>query len=510
VAYKVPTLEEMLGFLIALGKGLLPTRNFGSRFVPGWKLLKIIAGAATDGHAHIVSAFDAVFPTRARGAALDEWLGLIAPGGSKLRKGATGARKANAGRVRGSNGSTFTAGDQLIHRKSNQLYQLGESGTIVAPVPGYVDADIVAVSTGAATRLEKGEVLEFLAPPTGIKTQVELQLTLDEDGVDAEQDGSAQNRLLLAMGTPRSGGNQADFVGWALLQLGVAQAFCYPNRAGVGTVDIAALHQGTGSARILLAGEVTALIAALRELAPTQMGATGGALRGLTVIAETANVELTITPDGQAQNAMDYDDIAGPAQVLTWNGTTRALQFNAARPSTMKAGDRICIKGVASTQDSAPMVIEALSSTDTVILQTIPKKPDGTDATPAATDLVYAGGPLTVTVRAAVLAHLNGDTLYAGPAGPLPAATAASSGIDTTHLEVLAEGIGTANPGGLYGAWNGGLLLSVLAKIGTFTKGVRKQTVVTPVLDQEATDYPFPNDVQIGLLVPGYILVRRG
>ncbi|HSN26198.1 MAG TPA: baseplate J/gp47 family protein [Kofleriaceae bacterium] len=508
MAYKVPSLEEMLGFLVALFKGLLPDRNIGSRFTPAWKFVKTIAGAATDVHANVATAVKDVMPTTAAGAALDEHLFIWAPGGSKLRKGATPSRKSSAGRVRGTAGATTAVGDQLIHRSSGLLFQINSPGTIPAS-PTYVDVDILAISTGAATRLKKGEVLEYLSAPANIQSKVELQKDLDEDGYDQEQDGAARNRLLLALGTPSSGGNQNDYVGWALAQSGISAAFCYPNRAGLGTIDIAALHSGTGTARKLNAGEILALQAAIAQLAPAQVGGPGGSLRVLTTLEETANIELTITPDGSPQYAMDWDDSSAPT-VLSWNATTRALQLSAARPSTMQAGHRICLKGVASQQDSAPVVIESLSGTDTLILQTVPKKPDGTDATPASTDIVYAGGPLTATIRDAILAHLNGDVLYAGPSGPLPGAVAASTGVSTAQLQLLAAGLGTSNPGGLYGTWQGTLTRATLAKIAMYTSGVRNQAVTTPAADQDSTDYAYPLDGQIGFLIPGYVLVRKG
>jgi hypothetical protein len=224
---------------------------------------------------------------------------------------------------------------------------------------------------------------------------------------------------------------------------------------------------------------------------------------GSTDAANLANVELTVTPDGLPQNAFDWDDTTPPV-VLAWTAGTRTLQFTAARPATMQAGHRICLRGVASSQDGAPLVIEALTSTDSVVLQTAPTN------NPAATDVVYAGGPLTDTIRGAIVAHLNGDVLYAAATGPLAGAVAASTSTSVAQLQVLATGIGTANPAGVYGAWVGALLRGTLAKIATYTRGVRSTNVVTPGADQEAVDYAFPLDSQIGLLTPGYVLVRRG
>lgn len=507
MAYKLPTIDETLGFLIALARGLLPTRHWGSRFVPGWKFLKTIAGATTDTHAGIAAAVAEAMPDTATiaGGGLDRWIGIAKPGGLATRKGATPARKSNAARIKGNVGAAFAAELQLLHRPSGKLFKITEGGNI--PAAGFLDVDVVAIDVGSVTRLEKGQVLEFIATPANIKQQVELQLALDEDGDDEEQQGAARNRLLEVLGTAATGGNQVDFVAWAKKETGINAAFCYPNRAGIGTVDIAALHSGSGSARKLTAGERADLLAVLKERAPTQVGGTGGGLRVLTCIDETANVEITITPNGQAQYAFDYDDTAGPATVIAYDVATRRVQLSAARPSTMKAGARVCFKGVASDESGAPVVIEALhADADKFLLSAHPKKIDGTDATPANTDLVYAGGPLTAIIRDALVAHINGEDLIAASTGPLPASIAGT----TIGKEVLVTGIGTANPGGLYGAWTGGLLRGNLETIAMYTRGVRNKNVITPAADLEATDYAFPLDDQIGLLNPGYVLVRRG
>lgn len=508
MGYQVPTLEQGLGFLISLGKALLPDRNFGSRFAPGWKLVKVMAGAMTDVNAHVDSAMRDVMADTAKAAALDRFLKIFAPGGLAARKGATPARKAAAGRVRGSLGSTSALGDQLVHKATGLIFQINNSVTIPAGL--FFDADILAVSTGSATRLKKGEILEYLATPAGLTTQVELQLDLDQDGVDQEADGDARNRLLAALSTPAAGGNQGDYVGWMLAQLGIARAFCYPARAGLGTIDVAALHAGLGINRILTGPEMSALLGVLITFAPAQVAGTGGSLRMLQVIggnadaAMLANVEMTITPNGLAPNAMDWDDSGAPT-VLAYTAGTRTLQFaGGARPSTMQAGHRIVLKGVGSLQDGTVMTVLALSGVDSIILQDTPT------VSPAATDVVYAAGPLTKKIRDAILAHINGDTLYLAASGPLPAATAASQSISTVNLQVLADGLGTANPAGTYGAWTGSLLKAQLAKIAMLTPGVRNQNVITPAADQDATDYAFPLDAQIGLLTPGYVLVRKG
>lgn len=507
MAYRVPTLDEMMQFMVALARSLFPGRNVGSRFSFYWKLLKIIAGAATDVHAHVDAAGKDVMPDTATGAMQDRWLKIV---GTK-RKGATPARKSKALRLTGTTGSPFSVGAILLHRPTGQTFQLNQSGTI--PVAGFIDVDVLAVSVGSATRLNAGETLEFAPKLTGIATNAELQINIDEDGTDVELEGAATVRLLSILGKPSSGGNQADYVAWALEQNGVSTAYCYPNRAGVGSVDVAALHTGSGTSRLLNAGERAALLAALQERAPSQVGGVGGALRILQTTPEVANVEIVFQPSGPSY-ALDWDDSVVPT-VLTWTPETRVLQFSAARPTTMKAGDRVCIYGVAGgggfgACDCAPIQIESLTGADSIILASAPLAPDGTPASIAATDKVYAAGPLTSIIRDAVIAHLNADVLYASASGPLPGAVAASKGISTTRLQILLDGLGTSNPAGKYGDWIGTLQVGSLQTIARFTRGVRSASVLLPVADVDSMDYPFPLDVQIGVFQAGFVLVRRG
>jgi hypothetical protein len=86
----------------------------------------------------------------------------------------------------------------------------------------------------------------------------------------------------------------------------------------------------------------------------------------------------------------------------------------------------------------------------------------------------------------------------------------ASSLTSTVGLDELVEGLGSANPAGLYGAWSGGIVRATLLQLATFTAGVRNAVVVTPAVDYEAVDDAFPNDAQIHYVTPGPVLVRKG
>lgn len=487
MSYQLPTLSEMHAFLNALTKMLDPDANVGSRYAPRWKINRATAAVATDVHANASAVRDDVMPDTAVGEMATRWGGIVGVD----RKGATEARKSSALRVRGTVASAITTGDELVHAASGLRYQITETTTV--PVAGYIDVDVAAIDTGAQTRLDAGEVLTFTATPAGLEASAELVLDLDEDGYDAEQDPPYRRRYLARTASRQSGGNQTDYVLW--VEGLVAAGYCYPNRAGLGTVDVIGLHDGSGSARFLTPTERDDLLAALKAKIPSQL--VGGALRVLTAVADPQPVEVTVDVSGDDAWAFDWDD-ASPPTVLAWTGASRLLQFSASRPASMKAGDRIVITGIANGHDGSQAKIEALSGADAVILEASPV------GTPTAGNVVYAGGPIVDPVRDAILAHVNGDDLYAGDDAPIPASTASS----TVNLRILARGIGPANPAGVYGTWVGGLLRSAIGAIASYPRAVRNATVVTPAADYEATDYAYPNDTQIGVITASAVVVR--
>lgn len=490
--FVIPTMSEARDFLIAVGKAVFPDRNYGNLKSYHSRRATFLAAAVTQLHSHIKSVEDDVMPdTAGDNGPIDRWGEIL----GVERKSATPARKSAAGRVLGTPATAVDAGEELLHEASGLRFEIATSTTVGGG--GSIDADIAAIDTGSLTRLSAGEVLRFTNTPAGLETGVVLVKDLDEDGYDDEQFGSYRSRVLAAFSEPTAGGTQADFVAWMREVDGVSQAFCYPNRAGVGTVDIVALHTGSGTDRELDAGDQETVFDYVAERAPSQVSGTGGSLRYLDIVTDEQDVELVVDTSGEAAYAFDW--AGGPLTVLAWTSATRLLQFSADRPASMKAGHRLSFKGVASDQDGTEFTIEALSSTDSVILEEAP------DVDPAATDLVYSGGPLVTPIRDAILAHMNGENVYAGRSRVPLAESALES---TVGLEVLVEGIGPANPDGAYGPWNGNLLRSLLYQIAMYKGGVRNVTISTPASDVEAEDPAFPDDGEIGLIVPGSVLVR--
>lgn len=459
MGFVVNTIEQTFDFARALGRALHPTRDW-TPLGKGGKWARWFAGVTTDLHAHIDAIKDDLLPDTAKGTALDRW-GKIR---GVSRKGATAARKSNALRVQGTAATPITIGLELTS-KAGLRFQVNENETI--PAAGNVAVDIVAISTGAQTRLPKGEVLTFTSPPAGIEEEAELVLAMDEDGVDAESDGDYRNRILEKFSTPPLGGAQSDYVIWAKEVTGIASAYAYPLRQGLNSVDLAALHSGSGSARLLTAGEITALDTYVRAKKPA-----GVTLRVLTVQATNVDAEVLVTPTGDAAYEFDWLD-STPLIVNAWVAGTRELQFTTARPASMKAGHRLTIKPAAGGGDGKQYVIESLVSTDKVILEEAPA------LAPVATDTVYSGGPLVDTIRNAIIAHI--------------------------------DALGTSNTDAVpYLGWEANLRPENLYKVAQLTTGVKKSTVSAPAAKVEPADNLYPNDAIVFVLVPRQILVRKG
>lgn len=493
MAYPLPSLSETRTFLLAVGRAVLPGRNFATLRAYLVRKLTVLSAAVTQLHSHIRQESDDVMAdTASDNGPIDRIGGIY-----KLpRKSATPAFGEAAGRVRGVLATNVDLHEELVHDESGLLFEIAKA----AVIPGalYVDCDIQALSNGAATRLLKNATLRFVSTPPGLQTSVTLVRALDQDGLDREQYGAYQSRVLDRIGTPGSGGNDTDYRSWMLQVVDVAQAYVFSNRGmRTGTVDLVGLRLGVGIGRELAPAKVTEMMDYVRSKAPNSPAALPGALRHLDVVADPQPIELVITPDGQAANAFDWS--GGPLIVASYTSGTREVTFTTDLPISLAAGQRGSFKPVATAQDGREFRIEAITGTDKLTLETAP------DVDPAATDLFYAGGPLVTPIRDALAAHVNGRRVYAGR-GRVPLDESAIE--STVGLEIISEGIGPANPDGVYGTWIGGLYRSVLSQIAQYKGGVLKVSVSLPAADHDAEDDEFPLDTQIHMVTASYILVR--
>lgn len=422
-----------------------------------WKWLRTFAAALAGGFANLNALVSDLFPNTAEGALLQEWAtvkGLVP-------QGATGASAPTALLVYGTPTQVVEA-DQILTSSGGLRFQ-NTSSNVIGP-GGSCLVDIEAIDVGTQTNLSSGEILTFTAPVAGINESAKLAVTLD-NGTDVESDGGLQSRLALRFSSPPRGGAIADYVAWATNVTGIASAYCYPVRRGWGTTHVAALHGGSGTARILGAPEIASLQSTIDSLRPVGM-------RGFLVIETTSepeNVLYSMIPDGVPDHEFDWDDTTPPT-VSAWDPTTFTVTF-ASIPPSLQPGDRIAFSSGAT---GAERVINTLGSPGS---NTCTLTVDETGDVPTVSDTAYAGGPLVEPARQAILALINS--------------------------------LGSANPdANRYGTWEGSLDPGEIDSAARSVTGVLRGTVVQPSALVEATDSSYP-DTYVGLITPGRILVVR-
>lgn len=465
----IPTLEELHGFAIAVAKAVLPTRDW-TRRKPGWKFMRVVSMVATYVSAQLKSGLADLLPDTSEGSYLERWGNMF----GVAKKGATPGRKAGALRVVGAASEPIPLGTTIVHRPSGLRFMINEATTIPAAPPLWIDVDVIAIDTGSQTLLEADEVLTFETPADvpGLEEDAVLILDIDEGGQDSEADGRYRVRILTRISTPPLGGAPRDYEQWSIeaaeegeAENEIVSAYVYPIRAGLGTVDVAALKDGSGADRLLSSGERAVLQAKLDENKPANVRD----VRVLIVEETLTDVEVTITTNGEAQYVFDWND-STPLEITSWTALTRAIVFTTDRPDSMEAGGRLIIKTTAGTGEQ--FEIESLVSTDSVILVETPS------VTPVATNLVYSGGALVDTVRDAIIEHI--------------------------------DSLGTSNPDvTVYGTWEGNLRPENLYRVTQAIVGVRKSTVVAPAATVEPADNAYPDDDTVFMVSPQRIIVRK-
>lgn len=119
-------------------------------------------------------------------------------------------------------------------------YQTTAAGTLSGGGAATVSAQ--AVAAGAAGNTADNTALTLTAAPAGVDSAaISGAMT---GGADAEADAGLLARLLTRIQLPPHGGAAHDYSAWALGVAGVAVAYVYPSRRGLGTVDLVIMADG--------------------------------------------------------------------------------------------------------------------------------------------------------------------------------------------------------------------------------------------------------------------------
>lgn len=126
--------------------------------------------------------------------------------------------------------------EDLIIKWNDLEYRTTEAKTIEAG-KSFVEVKIIANQTGIRFNTEKEQAAMLTAAPSGCRTECIILNALG--GTAQESDASLLDRYLERLRRPPAGGNKYDFRNWALEVPGVTNAYVYPLRRGLGTIDIA-------------------------------------------------------------------------------------------------------------------------------------------------------------------------------------------------------------------------------------------------------------------------------
>ncbi|EMF4352972.1 baseplate J/gp47 family protein [Providencia rettgeri] len=221
-----PTFEQIRDTLLNDLKNQLPDADIGTDsdyFVRASSVASVAEGI----YQHQSWIVRQIFPDTAD----SDYLELHARTRNLTRKPATTAKGIAV--ITGAKGAVLPAGSQ-IRGDNVSCFTTAE---VILPENAQVTVTIQASQSGTISNLSKPTTAELVNAPMGVNSLVAInQLS---GGTDIEADASLLARLLDIIRRPPAGGNKYDYRRWALEVPGVTNAFVYPLRRGLGTVDIA-------------------------------------------------------------------------------------------------------------------------------------------------------------------------------------------------------------------------------------------------------------------------------
>lgn len=224
----VPTLEEIRASILRDYQTYYPNADT-SEDSDAYARASSLAACAEGIYAHQKWLIKQFFPDTADTEFLEKHAGLR---GLRRRNATYAAGKGAT--VSGNPDAVIAVGLQ-IKTEDGRFYETTESTVISAS--GSAVVAVRSLATGAAQNIKTATKGSFMAAPVGVSTDVVLNDV--EGATNAESDSSLLERLLNKIRRPAAGGNKYDYKDWALEVDGVEQAYVYPLRRGLGTVDIA-------------------------------------------------------------------------------------------------------------------------------------------------------------------------------------------------------------------------------------------------------------------------------
>jgi baseplate J-like protein len=224
----VPTIEEIRASLLRDYQTYYPNADT-SEDSDAYARASSLAACAEGIYAHQKWLIKQFFPDTADTEFLEKHAGLR---GLRRRNATYAAGKSAT--ISGNPDAVIAVGLQ-IKTEDGRFYETTESAVISSG--GTAVVAVRSLATGAVQNIKTATKGSFMAAPVGVSTDVVLNDVVG--ATNAESDSSLLERLLNKIRRPAAGGNKYDYKDWALEVDGVEQAYVYPLRRGLGTVDIA-------------------------------------------------------------------------------------------------------------------------------------------------------------------------------------------------------------------------------------------------------------------------------
>lgn len=204
------------------------------------------------------------------------------------------------------------AGPNILAR-DGRLYVVTEATEI--PELGAINVPVRSLDVGESGNAPAGLQGIWQLAPSGLDSDAEIVEM--RGGTERESPASLLERLLFLIRRPPAGGNRYDYIRWAREVPGVAQAYVYPLRRGLGTVDVVVTSDtGLPSAETL--GAVQSHIDALRPVTAKNFVVLAPTIVDVDVHVQIRRAGVTLLAAQAAVEGVLLAQFAALAPGVTW------------------------------------------------------------------------------------------------------------------------------------------------------------------------------------------------
>lgn len=295
--------------------------------------------------------------------------------------------------------ATFVPAGTQASDVTGQVFVQTTADLTLAGTPNTVSVSLVSVSTGIAANLPTGSLLTWVSPPAGLDPTFTLTTALI-DAEDTETDTELVARLLERIQNPPRGGVAADYRFWTensvnvttLASLGIRRAYVYPQRQGLGSVDVVPLVAGTtGPTRI--PGATTRALVQAHVNTKRPITATVYIIEASAAAANALRIRIRLLPSTAKGGVylFDWSDGGTPTTITAHTANTITVgAVPAALSAAFASGSQPRVQVIISTSgaSAAPFVARVSNIVGLVITLDTSFDVQPTDAV----DYFWAGG----------------------------------------------------------------------------------------------------------------------